>query len=57
MQTAINFYAQDITTANYNISAAIVRKDVITKISLFGGILACLVLAINYQSLILTIIF
>lgn len=48
MQATINYnYAQDIAAPKANPAAAIIRKEATTKILLFVGILACLVLAVN----------
>ena len=48
MQATINYnYAHNIAAPKANPTAAIIRKEATTKILLFVGILACLVLAVN----------
>lgn len=48
MQATLNIYAQDIVTTKANPAAQIIRREATKKIMLFSGILACLVLAINF---------
>lgn len=48
MQAAINYsYANTIPSVQLNVRANIIRKEATTKILLFAGILASLVLAVN----------
>lgn len=48
MQATFNIYAQDNAATTSTPAAQIIRKEATTKIMLFAGIMACLVLAINF---------
>lgn len=48
MQATLNIHTQDLAATKVNTAVNTIHSEVITKISLFAGILTCLVLAINF---------